>query len=308
MVFDKGMNREYRDRLFKFIFGNPEHKEWTLSLYNALNGTNYSNPEEIEFTTLNDAVYMNMKNDVSFLISEAMNFWEQQSTFNPNIPVRIFIYAGMLYAKYIEVTNEYHLYSSKQQKLPAPKCICFYNGTRKSEERTILKLSDSFPEGSDPDIEVKVTMINVNYGHNQLLMKVCQPLYDYSWFVDKVRKNQKAFGNMDKAVEMALSAMPEDSVLKAFLLSNKAEVKRMCITEYNEAKVFSQQRDEGIAEGLAEGLAQGMEKGLAQGMAKGIEKGKKEGIAEGLAKRDSELIAKWKAQGMTDQQIQNLLN
>ena len=82
----------------------------------------------------------------------------------------------------------------------------------------------------------------------------------------------------------------------------------MCITEYNKAKVFSQQRDEGIAEGLAEGLAQGMEKGLAQGMAKGIEKGKKEGIAEGLAKRDSELIAKWKAQGMTDQQIQNLLN
>ena len=66
----------------------------------------------------------------------------------------------------------------------------------------------------------------------------------------------------------------------------------MCITEYNEAKVFSQQRDEGIAEGLAEGLAKGMEKGLAQG----------------LAKKEAELIAKWKAQGMTDQQIQNLLN
>ena len=110
--------------------------------------------------------------------------------------------------------------------------------------------------------------------------------------------------DIEEAVEMALSAMPEDSVLKAFLLSNKAEVKRMCITEYNEAKVFSQQRDEGIAEGLAEGLAKGMEKGLAQG----IEKGKKEGISEGLAKKEAELIAKWKSQGMTDQQIQNLLN
>ena len=98
--------------------------------------------------------------------------------------------------------------------------------------------------------------------------------------------------DIEEAVEMALSAMPEDSVLKALLLSNKAEVKRMCITEYNEAKVFSQQRDEGIAEGLAEGLAKGMEKGLAQG----------------LAKKEAELIAKWKAQGMTDQQIQNLLN
>ena len=304
MNFDRGTNREYRDRLFKFIFGNPEHKEWTLSLYNALNGTNYSNPEEIEFTTLNDAIYMNMKNDVSFLVSETMNFWEQQSTFNPNIPMRIFIYAGMIYAKYIEVTDEYHLYSSKQQKLPAPKCICFYNGKKNSEEKIVLKLSDSFPEGSEPDIEVKVTMINVNYGHNQPLMQICQPLYDYSWFVDKVRQNQKLFGNMDKAVEMALAEMPESSVLKAFLLSNKAEVKRMCITEYNEAKVFSQQRDEGLAEGLAEGIAKGKAEGLAQGMVKGREEGKKEGKTE----RDSELIAKWKAQGMTDQQIQNLLD
>ena len=74
---------QYRDRLFKFIFGNPEHKEWTLSLYNAVNGTNYVNPEDIQLTTLDDAVYMNMKNDTSFLITETMNFWEQQSSFNP---------------------------------------------------------------------------------------------------------------------------------------------------------------------------------------------------------------------------------
>ena len=67
---NKGINREYRDRLFKFIFGNPEHKEWTLSLYNAINGTNYTNPEDIQLTTLDDAVYMNMKNDISFLITE----------------------------------------------------------------------------------------------------------------------------------------------------------------------------------------------------------------------------------------------
>ena len=91
-----GMNRQYRDRLFKFIFGNPEHTEWTLSLYNAMNGTNYTNPDDIQLTTLDDAVYMNMKNDISFLITEIMNLWEQQSTFNPNMPMRILIYAGML--------------------------------------------------------------------------------------------------------------------------------------------------------------------------------------------------------------------
>ncbi|MBQ5439334.1 MAG: hypothetical protein IIT49_00965, partial [Clostridia bacterium] len=73
-------NREYKDRLFKFIFGNPENKEWTLSLYNAINDTSYENSDDIQLTTIQDAVYMNMKNDVSFLINDIMNFYEQQSS------------------------------------------------------------------------------------------------------------------------------------------------------------------------------------------------------------------------------------
>lgn len=245
-----GMNSEYRDRLFKFIFGNPEHKEWTLSLYNAINRTSYTNPDEIHLTTIEDVVYMGMKNDTSFLVTNTMNFWEQQSTFNPNLPMRILIYAGMIYAKYVEVTDDYHIYSSQQQKAPVPKCVCFYNGTPNKEDRTILKLSDSFPEDSDPDIEVKVTMINVNYGHNKELMEGCQPLKDYSWFVDKVRSNRKTLGNLEQAVEVTLDEMSDDSVIKSFLLANKAEVKHMCITEYNEEKVFAQQRDEGALEML----------------------------------------------------------
>ena len=243
MTNQKGMNRQYRDRLFKFIFGNPEHKEWTLSLYNAVNGTNYTNPEDIQLTTLDDAVYMNMKNDTSFLITEIMNFWEQQSSFNPNMPMRILIYAGMIYAKYVEVTEDYH--------------ICFYNGKDDKEDKVILKLSDSFPEGSESDIEVKVTMINVNYGHNKDLMKDCKPLKEYSWFVDRVRFNQKAIGNLEKAVDATLAEMPDDFMIKPFLLNNQAEVKRMCITEYNEEKVFAQQREEGRAEGKAEGRQEG---------------------------------------------------
>ena len=253
MSENKGMNRQYRDRLFKFIFGNPEHKEWTLSLYNAMNGTNYTNPDSIQLTTIEDAVYMGMKNDTSFLVTEVMNFWEQQSTFNPNLPMRILIYAGMVYAKYVETSDDYYIYSSKQQKAPVPKCICFYNGADKKADRTILKLSDSFPEGSDPDIEVKVTMININYGQNKELMEACRSLKDYSWFVDRVRSNTKTMSNLEAAVDAALATMPNDSVIKSFLLENQAEVKRMCITEYNEEKVFAQQRDEGRAEGKAEG-------------------------------------------------------
>lgn len=83
----KGINRENKDRLFKFIFGNEKNKEWTLSLYNAINGSSYTNPEEIEFTTIDDVLYMGMKNDISFLITDILNIYEHQVTFNPNMPM-----------------------------------------------------------------------------------------------------------------------------------------------------------------------------------------------------------------------------
>ena len=54
------INREYKDRLFIFIFGREENKEWTLSLFNAVNGSDYDDPSLIEFNTLNDFLYMGM--------------------------------------------------------------------------------------------------------------------------------------------------------------------------------------------------------------------------------------------------------
>ena len=68
-----GVNRQYKDRLFKFIFGNPENKSWTLSLYNAINGTAYSDPDGLYFTTIETALYMQMRNDVSVLVDNIMN-------------------------------------------------------------------------------------------------------------------------------------------------------------------------------------------------------------------------------------------
>ena len=165
-------------------------------------------------------VYMGMKNDVSFLIDNTMNIYEQQSTFNPNMPMRFLIYSGRLYSKYIEGKNNYHQYSSKLQKAPAPRCVCFYNGTREQEDRTILKLSDAF--NGDADIQVEVTMINVNYGHNQKLLDACKPLKEYSWLIGKIRSNQAAMETLDDAVDAALKEMPDEWLLKLFLMEHKA--------------------------------------------------------------------------------------
>ena len=247
-------NREYKDRLFKFIFGNPDNKKWTLSLYNAMNGTNYDDPDDITINTIKDVLYMGMKNDVSFIISFIINFWEQQSSFNPNTPLRILIYAGMVYAAYVEYTKNFNIYSSRLQKIPVPKCVCFYNGTDNKEDRVVLNLSDAFPEGSKPDIDVRVTMININYGHNKELMAACKPLSEYSWLVEEIRKNSKTENvTTEQAVDAALDSMPNDFLIKPFLITNKAEVRRMCITEYDEEKTFAAMRREEREEGRAEG-------------------------------------------------------
>ena len=69
-------NRQYKDRLFNFIFGSEENKEWTLSLYNAVNGSDYTDPDAIEITTIKEVMYLSMHNDVSFIIDDDMNLCE----------------------------------------------------------------------------------------------------------------------------------------------------------------------------------------------------------------------------------------
>ena len=250
-------NREYKDRLFKFIFGNPENKKWTLSLYNAINGSNYTDENAIEINTIEDAVYMHMKNDVSFLINDTMNLYEQQGSFNPNMPLRFLIYAGILYGKFAR-RNGNRIYSSTLLRAPTPRCVCFYNGPDEMEDRITLRLSDCFKGSSKPDIEVTVSMININYGRNKELLDSCKPLNDYSWFVSKIVEKQRVVGgDLELAIDETLVEMPDDSVIKQFLLDNQEEVKLMCITEFNDELYAAQRLEEGIEIGLERGLEQG---------------------------------------------------
>ena len=194
------VNREYKDRLFKFIFGNPENRAWTLSLYNAVNGTNYDNPKAIKYNTIEDAVYMHMKNDLSFIIGGRMDLYEHQSTFAPNIPVRFLSYVSRLYEAHFR-GREHLLYGSELQRISRPKFVCFYNGLRKKEDKTIIKLSTLFYTGdveestveqiTEGSMDLEVIMLNANYGHNKELLKACRPLNEYAWLIGKIRENKK---------------------------------------------------------------------------------------------------------------------
>ena len=250
-------NRLYKDRVFKFIFGNPENKEWTLSLYNAVNGSNYRNPDDIQFNTIEDAVYMSMKNDVSFIILDEMNLWEHQSSFNPNMPMRFLTYGTQLYETFT-ATSGYYKFSRKLQRLPKPHCICFYNGTEEQPEQQVLKLSDAF--GGEGDIEVKVKMLNVNYGKNRALLETCQPLREYAWLVDRVREHQRVMQNLEAAVDASIDEMPDSFVIRTLIEAHRAGVKKMFLTEYDEEKMKEQERKEAFADGVDAGIAEANER------------------------------------------------
>ncbi|MBQ7265704.1 MAG: hypothetical protein IJS61_06355 [Firmicutes bacterium] len=250
------INRTHKDRLFRAIFGREEHKNWTLELYNAINNSNYTNVDDIQLTVIEDVIYMGMKNDVSFIINDTLNLYEQQSSKNPNMPLRFLEYAGMIYSKYAEDKPDFNIYSSKLQKIPTPRFVCFCNGVDKAPDRDVLKLSDAYD--GEGDIEVKVLMLNINYGYNMEFLKMCRPLLDYSWFVAKVREYQETTRSIEKSVEQVISEMEETSPIKSFIVDNKAEVTYMFMTEYDEKKVMAAERKEGAFDMLIELVKKGL--------------------------------------------------
>ena len=227
---------EYKDRLFSFLFGNGEHKEWTLSLYNAINGTQYDNPDDISIETIRQVLYMSMHNDVAFIIADQLSLYEQQSSFNPNMPLRMLEYTANLFEKYIkrEALNKF---GHRQIMLPVPRLVVFYNGLEEKADESLLRLSDAFaPEHRDSaDINVTVRMININSGHSHGLMDCCRPLSEYAWSVDSVRQYNKT-DDLEAAIDRTLDAMPDSFLIKPFLEEHRAEVKSMLLTEYNEVE------------------------------------------------------------------------
>ena len=223
-------NREYKDTVFRMLFSE---KTELLSLYNALNGTSYEDPEELEITTLKNAIYMTVKNDISCVIDMRLNLYEHQSTVNPNIPLRDPDYVARTYSLFY---RDEDIYSPRMIRLPNPKFIVFYNGLDKQPARREMRLSDAYANKEEhPSLELIVMQININPGYNDELLKSCPSLYGYMQFVEKIRKNQKTMPLTD-AVTQAVNDCIKENILADFLKKNKAEVVSMSLFEYDEKK------------------------------------------------------------------------
>ena len=269
-------NREYKDALFKFLFGREERKEWTLSLYNAVNNSNYTNADDLTIVTLEDILYVKMKNDVSFMFGATLNLYEQQSSWNPNMPFRLLEYAMKEFEGYIEKKN-FNMYSSKPITLPAPKCVVFYNGEGNHKPIEVLRLSDLYENGKKGDIEVVATVYNINRGANNCLQDKCKVLDEYSWLVNYIKNvisNNKQMSNskMVGIIEEAIDNMPNSFSIKKLLETEKSEVIGMLKTEFNEQEFKNAVYSDGFDEGFDEGFDKGFDKGIGEGVDKGINK------------------------------------
>ena len=224
------VQRNYKDTVSRMLFQKPEN---ALSLYNALNGTSYTDASQITFNMLDNAIYMGMQNDISFLIMNEVNLYEHQSTYNLNMPLRDLFYVAELLQVYVK---DQSLYSSKLIKLPTPHFVVFYNGVESKPERQVLKLSEAFEVPTkDPELELKVTILNINPEMNEELKEKCPILKQYTQYVEQVRYNSVGMP-LEQAVEAAIEYCIRHDILKDFLLKQRAEVVKMSIFEYDEER------------------------------------------------------------------------
>ena len=260
-------NREFKSDVFSMLM---EYPEYALEVFNALNGTAYSDPNLVEICTLTKGISLSVRNDASFIIDTDLSLYEHQSTYNPNMPLRSLIYLGEVIKPLVKDKD---LYGRNRIKIPTPHLVVFYNGTKDCPEREPQKLSDSYEHDGAPEVELICTMYNINSGHNEDFMSKCPVLQEYMCFVDKVREFENAESKtpIDSAIQWCI----KNDILKVFLSTRKDEVKKaMTIDMTFEAReeiIRREEHEAGRAEGREEGRTEGRAAGAKEAIINSVE-------------------------------------
>lgn len=257
------LNRKYKDRLFRFIFSDKGN---LLQLYNAINDSHYNNPDDLVITTIDDVVYMGMKNDLSFIIDDIMSLYEHQSTYSPNLPLRGLFYFSAMYRNYIEPMKQ-KLYTDSPLRIPFPVYLVFYNGSMEEPERKEIPLSDLFIQngkGLQPALECTALLLNINVGHNQELMEKCRILKEYAQFIHTIRSKISVGLPFQEAVETTVEDCISQNILSEILRKNKAEVIDMILTEYDENEFREFLKEDSWKKGHEAGVQDGIKTGIRE--------------------------------------------
>ena len=261
-------NKEYKSDVFSMLL---QDKKRAMEIYNAINGTDYDDPELVEMTTLDDKSFsLTVRNDASFILDANLSLYEHQSTYCPNMPLRDLLYFASIIQKRIKAQKR-DIYGGRILKIPVPHFVVFYNGKEDAPDQYDLRLSDAFEkETEDPEIELVCHVYNINSGKNTPLLSKCQTLREYMYFVDMVRKNNEISGNLEDAIEKAINQCMEENVLRDFLAQHREEVMHVMTLDYTFERRLEMQR----AEAIEDGERIGKEEKLSEQIRKKIQKGK----------------------------------
>ena len=265
-------NKEYKSDVFSMLL---QDKKRAMEIYNAINGTDYDDPELVEMTTLDDKSFsLTVRNDASFILDANLSLYEHQSTYCPNMPLRDLLYFASIIQKRIKAQKR-DIYGGRILKIPVPHFVVFYNGKEDAPDQYDLRLSDAFEkETEDPEIELVCHVYNINSGKNTPLLSKCQTLREYMYFVDMVRKNNEISGNLEDAIEKAINQCMEENVLRDFLAQHREEVLHVMTLDYTFERRLEMQRAEAIEDGERIGKEIGKEEKLSEQIRKKIQKGK----------------------------------
>lgn len=224
-------NREYKDNVFRILFGDESK---SAELYNAIKGTNYS-ANAVNMNMLQNPLFVGLRNDISFTVdNKFVILIEHQSSINPNMGLRCLLYIADIYKQLIQ-GNKDGLYKTMPMSIETPEFYVLYNGKAEYPEKDIVRLSDLFKvQGIENNLELIVNIYNINHGHNEEIMKRSKTLDDYAVFIDKANDYEYNQGFMrtealNKAVEYCLKA----NILSEFLQRHGGEIVSILNMEWN---------------------------------------------------------------------------
>ncbi len=242
-------NRTYKDSVFSLYMSDTTR---LVEVYNAIQGTNYPPNTPVEINTLDDVLYRERINDISFTLDgKYVILIEHQSTINENMPVRMLLYLGRLYEKMLDRRN---LYRRRRIPLATPEFLVLYNGKEPYPYESTMRLSDAFispPHENTAELVVKV--LNMRYGENKPILQRSKSLHDYSLFIAKVQENQGKGMELSEAIRQAALYCETNDIMQPFLKKNVSEVENMLLTEWNWDDAMKVEREEGREEGRIEG-------------------------------------------------------
>ena len=268
------VNREYKSDVFSMLM---EDKANALEVYNALNGSAFTDPEVVEIVQLEKGVSLSIRNDASYIIDMNFCLYEHQSTYNRNMPLRSMIYFVNALDDWLK-ENGHDLFGRKCIMIPTPHFVVFYNGVEKRPEYEEMRLSQSFyHQMEEPEIELVCKAYNINPQNNQELKRKSTVLAGYTYFVEKVRENQKKNMSLAEAIDAAIEDCIQNHILEDFFRSRKDEVRKMTHLDYTwekrEKLIRKEEYEDGRAAGRAEGRAEGRVK-LISLIIKKVQRGK----------------------------------